>query len=445
MSEKRPAREHTVAILDRFDRTGARLSKLFSDYFDSNKVSKRSRPEITHLVQEIVRRRGVLDHVIGSLFTGNYVKADRTLKNGLRLGAYEILFREHVPDFAAVDEAVKLVKRRRGKGPAGLTNALLRKVRAAWIPLADSVYKELPLSESSALLSHPAWLMEKWIASFGWERAERLCDWNNRVPNLMVRMNPLKTDRDIFESFLTVNCASWNRSQIIPEFYTVTRVSKLRESHQFRDGHFSFQDVSSGLIVALLNAEVNEAVLDVCAAPGGKASALAERMENKGTIHAFDVDETRVALLKETVNRLGLSSVSFLQKDATSDTFPESGKILIDAPCSGTGVMGKRADLKWRRKQSDIDELVGIQTDILSHCSKFLWPDGEIVYATCSLEGEENWGVVDTFLSRHSDFSPISVEGAVPGAFIDKRGALATFPPEHGTDGVFGVILKRDR
>ncbi len=444
MSDKQSPRFHTVAILDQFDRSGARLSKLFADHFESRRVSARSRPEITHLVQEIVRRRGILDHVIGTLFSGDYTRADSTLKNGLRLGTYEILYRDHVPDFAAVDEAVKLLKRRRGKGPAGLANALLRKVRSVVIPETDVLTPETPLSESSKLLSHPPWLLERWVNSFGWERAKRLCDWNNEIPNLMIRRNPLKTDRDQFERFLTLNCARWEQSQIIPEYCTVTRASKLRESRQFRQGHFSFQDVSSGLIAALVKPEADEPILDVCAAPGGKVAALAEQMGNRGTVHAYDVDQTRVALLRDTVQRLGLSSVSADQKDATADTFPETGKILIDAPCSGTGVMGKRADLRWRRKETDIYELVEIQTAILSHCAKFIRPSGEIVYATCSVESEENWDVVDAFLKSHPEFSTVSAEGRVPGEFIDERGALSTFPPEHGMDGVFGVILKRD-
>ncbi len=444
MSEKRSARLHTVAILDQFDRTGARLSKLFADYFESNRVQKRNRPEITHLVQEIVRRRGILDEIVDSLFSADYSRADSILKNGLRLGAYEILYRDHVPDFAAVNEAVKLIKQRRGKGPAGLANALLRKVRLASFPDEETLSQNTPLSQSSAALSHPSWLLERWISEFGWERAKQLCSWNNQVPNLMVRMNSLRSDRHRFEKFLTLNNVKWTENQILPGFYTVSHASKLRESHEFRNGHFSFQDISSGLIASLVRPAVEESILDVCAAPGGKATALAEQTGNRVKIQAFDVDKSRVELLKDTVERLGLSSISVLHSDATADNFPEARKILIDAPCSGTGVMGKRADLKWRRKENDIKELVEIQKDILFHCSKFLKVGGEIVYATCSLELEENWGVVDTFLSCNPEFSIVTAKGAVPEMFIDERGALFTFPPEHGMDGVFGVILKRD-
>ncbi len=444
MSEKQSSRFHVVAILDQFDQSGARISKLFADHFESRNVQKRNRPEITHLVQEIVRRRGILDEIIASLFSGDYSRADSTLKNGLRLGAYEILYRDHVPDFAAVNEAVKLIKQRRGKGPAGLANALLRKVISTGLPDMGTLSQNTPLSRTASLISHPAWLLERWIGEFGWERSKQLCDWNNEVPNLMVRMNSLRTDRHRFETFLTLNSIKWIENQILPGFYTVSQASRLRETRQFYDGHFSFQDISSGLIASLVRPAADESILDVCAAPGGKATALAERKGNRGKIHAFDVDESRVALLKETVERLGLTSISVLKSDATADNFPEVHKILIDAPCSGTGVMGKRSDLKWRRKESDIKELVEIQIAILSHCLKFLQAGGEIIYATCSLEQEENWGVVDTFLSSHPEFSIVIPEGVVPARFIDERGALFTFPPEDGMDGVFGVILKRD-
>jgi 16S rRNA (cytosine967-C5)-methyltransferase len=171
---------------------------------------------------------------------------------------------------------------------------------------------------------------------------------------------------------------------------------------------------------------------------------MAELMRNSGSVYAFDVDADRHALLKESMKRLKLNSVNVEQKDATADSFQVSDKILIDAPCTGTGVMAKRADLKWRRHPSDLDEMVAVQKRIISHIAQFLESEGELVYATCSVEPEENWGVVDSFLADNPSFSVQSAEGRVPSGFLDNMGALSTFPPEHGMDGVFAVILKRN-
>ena len=280
MSEKVTSRAHAVTLLDQFDKNRVRLSILYEHYFHSRKVLARYRPEVTHLVQEVIRLRGYLDYILNSLFRGNYHSADTTLKNTLRLGTYEILFRDHVPDFAAVDEAVKFIKKRRGKGPAGLTNAILRRVRTLVDSIPDRVSSKAPIGESAAMLSHPEWLFKRWVDSFGWDRAKQLCEWNNQIPTMSIRMNSLKTNHSHFEDFLTQETSEWRQDNYFPEFYLISQAYKLRDSKQFREGHFSFQDISSGFIAALLHPSENDTILDVCAAPGGKASALAESMRN---------------------------------------------------------------------------------------------------------------------------------------------------------------------
>ena len=223
----------------------------------------------------------------------------------------------------------------------------------------------------------------------------------------------------------------------------VKKASQLINSSMFKNGFFSFQDISSGLIANLVDIKKNDILIDACAAPGGKCSFLAEKTDIDFNIKAFDVDSERLKMLNQTINRLNIKSISISQKDATIDTFPISNKILLDVPCTGTGVMSKRADLRWRRKPIHLNELVKIQKNILKNMSKFIKIGGELIYSTCSLEKEENWDVIDDFLLKNESFRLTSSKNLIPSKFLDSRGALATFPSIHKIDGVFGVKLKR--
>ena len=217
----------------------------------------------------------------------------------------------------------------------------------------------------------------------------------------------------------------------------------MRASAEFEAGYFSIQDHSAGLVTHLLGDNSGSTILDVCAAPGGKTSYLAERLGNKAAIYAYDSDEARVKRLEENIRRLGLDSVRVGRRDATVDEYPRADAVLLDVPCTGTGVMAKRADLRWRRKERDLKGMGSLQLGMLSHMSDRVSPGGMMVYATCSLEPEENWGVVDTFLRETPSFVLGSLQSKVLEKFTDERNALQTFPPDDGMDGVFAVILER--
>ena len=443
MNNKIQPREHVIKICETFDNHGLKLSIIMNDYFSKNKVSKSKRPEITFLVQEIMRKKNYLDFLINKTFKGDYFKSHSFLKNTLRLGSYEIIYRSHIPDFAVVNEAVAIIKKKLGKSPAGLVNAILRKIKNIDNGINKSLSQKSSINDLSIILSHPKWILKKWKNNFGWEKMISLCEWNNKIPDLTLRINTNKIDVDTFKKNLVKKNFLFKDSTILPEFLIIKNGSLLRNSSMFKEGFFSFQDISSGLISNLVDIKIKDSFIDVCAAPGGKCSFLAEKTNSKLSIQAFDIDSNRIKLLHQTIDRLNIKSITISKKDASCDSFPVSNKILIDVPCTGTGVMSKRADLRWRRKPNHLNEMIEIQKKILNNMSKFIGIGGEIIYSTCSLEKEENWDIIDDFLSRTDKFKFISSKNLVPSNFIDHRGALSTFPSIHKIDGVFGVKLKR--
>jgi len=443
LNSKIQSREHVIKICEEFDKNELKLSSILDNYFIKNQVSKNKRPEITFLVQEIIRKKLYLDFLIKSVFKGNYFKANFFLKNVLRLGAFEILYRSHIPDFASVNEAVGIIKKKQGKSPAGLVNAILRKIKDIDSNMNKSLSEKSTLDDLSVILSHPKWILKKWKENFGWKKMIDLCEWNNKIPNLTIRVNTNKIDIDSFKDFLMESKILFLETKILPEFLIVKNGSQLRNSSMFKKGFFSFQDISSGLITNLVDIKKNDFLIDACAAPGGKCSFLVEKTDIDLNIKAYDINPERLKMLHETIKRLNIKSISISQKDATRDKFPISNKILLDVPCTGTGVMSKRADLRWRRKPIHINELVKIQKNILNNMSKFIKIGGELIYSTCSLEKEENWDVIDDFLLKNDSFVLTPLKDLIPSKFLDFRGALSTFPSIHKIDGVFGVKLKR--
>ena len=442
LAVNRNARFHAVQILTQFDRTNRRLSDIFSDYFASTEVPRGIRPSVTHLVQESMRWRGYLDSLLSKLYHGRFHKTEYFLRNILRLGAYEILFREHVPDYAAVSEAVRLTQTVLGHRAVGAVNAVLRRIRATDRPDSSNLQSDEPLERIAAVTSHPPWMIDRWLRHFGFEKTLKLCGWDNRLPVPSVRRNRTKVGRSEFESFLDKLDIVWETNSILSEFYHVDRIAALRATGEFDKGYYSIQDISAGLVTRLINIDKGSVILDVCAAPGGKTTYLAERLGNKGTIYAYDSDDGRLSLLKENMERLGLDSVQVGLRDATVDEYPMAKTVLLDVPCMGTGVMSKRADLRWRRTENEIEQMTGLQLKMLSHMSPFVETGGCLVYATCSVEPEENWGVVDRFLEKNVDFT-VRQPGDLLKPFADERGALHTFPPDNGMDGVFAVVLDR--
>ena len=427
-------------IIKRATYRDRRLSDVTAEIFriEGNNINDQDRRFITMLVQGTVRLSGRLDWEIRQVFVGKYEDLKENLRILLRLGVFQLHYMNSIPDYAAVATTVQLAKRIHNN-LGGLTNAILRTILKQEINV--ELDEHTPIATISEYCSHPEWLMSKWIKDHTFKHAQALAEWNNKFPRLWFRVNRLEYTAIKFKNYLKKHEIEFEQFEHIPEFITTYKSQEVINSDIFKEGKISVQDPSSGLVVQLLDPQKNESIVDVCAAPGGKASYIAEKQNNTGKIKAFDANENRLKRLENTVKRLNISSIEVDLVDITEDKIGMADKMLIDVPCSGTGVMSKRADIRWRRSIDEILEMHLLQRKILWNASNYINPGGVIIYSTCSIEPEENLMVIDAFLKSHPNFSIDSAEKYIPEEYVNEKGAMFIFPPKHKIDGGFAVRL----
>ncbi|MCL5024161.1 MAG: 16S rRNA (cytosine(967)-C(5))-methyltransferase RsmB [Nitrospirae bacterium] len=406
----------------------------------SQPLDGRERSFLMELVYGVVRHRDTLDLALKSFLKKPFRLGADTLNN-LRLAAYQILFLR-VPERAAVHEAVEIEKQ---TGRPELVNAVLRNLLR--VPPEKRLDLE-PLRKKGATpyialrTSHPEWLVKRWIRRFGEEEALALAEANNEIPPLTLRVNTLRATRDeVIEQLLRKGIAAVATGSS-PEGIRLEGPHAFREFPELRDS-VTVQDEAAQLIAHLLGPEPGERVWDACAAPGGKATHIAQLMEDRGEIIATDTDGKRLRLLKENVERLGVKAVRVVQSDAKeySDT-SLFDRILLDAPCSSTGVIRRNPDVKYRHTSKDLGRFGLKQGLLLRAVARFLRPGGIFVYSVCSTEPEEGEDVIKEFLKDSPDFYIIDTTVPFLKDFL-KNGFFRTYPHKNRMDGFFGVKLCR--
>jgi len=434
------AREQVVEIIDIFYNTTTDLKTIHNNYFKQNNINTLERNRIVVLSKEILRWKGRIDFFIKDYLDYPIDKLQPHLLVILELAAYELIFDDRVPVYATINSAVDLAKHKFNKKTGGLVNAVLRKINSADTNTKPNQIKDFEWH------SFPIWLFEKWVEQFGKTRTQQFCEYFNSPVPQTIRRNAFKNNHDSFIRMIEDDDIKLSQTKNSNRFYNVKSGGTQLLSHPlFLNGCFSFQDRGAGCIVEVLDPQPNEIILDVCCAPGTKTNYIAEIMQNTGRIYASDIDKERIRVAKKDEDRLKNINITWEQKDAMKDTFPMADKVLVDVPCTGTGVIGRRPDIKWRRKPKHLKRVVVLQKSILNHVYKFVKPGGILVYATCSLEEEENWQVVEAFLKLHDDFKVVSIENPQLANLIDDKGALKTFPPENKMDGMFAVKMVREK
>lgn len=412
-------------------------------------IEKEDRALITELVYGVVKHRLRLDYVLSKFSKPKISSIHPFVLNCLRVGLYQILFLDKIPDYAAVSESVNAAKSV-GKEAAGFVNGILRNVIRNKESIDYPEPTKEPLKYLSIYYSFPQWMVRRWVELFGFDFTESLLRAFNDKAKLCVRVNEIKIRRDDLIRLFDEEGVKCSSGLFLEEALYIEDGPPLSSLRSFKEGFFQPQDESSMLVSRVLGAEPGERVLDVAAAPGGKTTHIAQLMKNHGEIWAWDLYPHRIELLMENCRRLGATIVHPEVRDAKipdAEKFGQFDKVLVDAPCSGLGVIRRKPDIKWAKKPEDIVGLKREQQDILKISSLYVKPGGTLVYSTCSIEPEENEKVVEKFLEENRDFELDDVRPFLPEALSrtlkEPGGYIQIYPNLHGTDGFFIARLIR--
>lgn len=444
-----PARQAALAALLRIEQSGAWVTRL--DPSAAGALDPRQRRQATDYVAGITRQHRWFDFLIGCFYHGQAQDLEPEVRQVLRLALYDLLIAGR-PAHAAVSQAVELVRLSRPRA-AGLVNAILRAtLRALAEGLPEPGSGDLA-ADLAIRHSHPDWLVRRWLARFGELETRALLDWNNARPLQTLRVNPLRADRDMIGAELDRLGLPWQPGRWLDDALRLRRLQGALASGLVSRGWCAVQDEAAALVVRVLDPQPGERIIDGCAAPGGKALYAAGLMGDRGTVLAVDRHPKRLALLEAAAERQGIHCVRTwagdlralsTARDADGRPLDEpADRVLLDAPCSGTGVLAKRADLRWQRSPESLAQLTALQDSLLDAAAERLRPGGLLVYATCSLEPEENGQRVAAFLERRRDFRLEPLGALLSFELQDAAGCFESLPQRQGMDGAFAARLRR--
>ncbi|XP_039795608.1 probable ribosomal RNA small subunit methyltransferase B [Panicum virgatum] len=409
---------------------------------------------VTVIVAGTVRWKRYLDYLIMSLCSEEkmFREMEPLLLQILRIGFFEIL-KLDVPAYAAVDENVRLAKIALRPGAGNMVNAILRKL----LLLKETNSLPLPKIEGddraqaralSIIYSHPVWMVRRWIRFHGKDEAIRLMNWNNSDPRFSLRVNTSKgyTRADLVKRLESLQVHY--EESVMDEFVRIREgMQAVLQAGLLKDGMCAVQDESAGLVVSVVDPQPGDTIIDCCAAPGGKTLFMASRLSRQGKIRALDVNKGRLRILMDAAKQHSLDDmITDIHADLrlyAKETTAKYEKVLLDAPCSGLGVLSKRADLRWKRQFEDLEELMCLQDELLDSASTLVKPGGILIYSTCSIDPEENEKRITTFIQRHPEFAIQSVCGYVPTEFVTDEGFYSSNPIKHSMDGAFAARLVR--
>lgn len=432
------ARKLSLQILKHFDVSKKQLSIIQNNFFLSGNYTFSAKSRAKVLTNEIIRYRGRIDYLIEQISGRKNKNFNKDLISILRIAFYEILYENSIPDYASVNTAVELTKKKINKKAGGLCNAVLRNLirkkekKIDW----DKEFKK-----NKKWNSFPLWLQQRWSKNYKNNIFKKLVNSFNKSPKIFVRNDTNLTNEVLKENFLSDGIDS---SIFDNSFLKITKGSKsIIEHHLFKSGQISIQDPSSYGIIECLDVKKEDIILDVCAAPGTKSLALSYLVGEKGKVFSSDINKSRIDLGIKDIKRHKRKNIFWSVKDASKDIFPFADKILIDAPCSGTGVLRRKPDIRWRREEKEIEAFSKLQLKILCHMSEFLNKGGILVYGTCSIDIVENWNVVQQFLKIKKNFKLIELPEKINKNLVDLNKCFSTLSEIDKVDGMFAARIKK--
>jgi 16S rRNA (cytosine967-C5)-methyltransferase len=446
------ARAIAMHILMQVARRSSFPDVLLDIYFKEHpELDSRDRALVTQLVYGVLRWQGRLDWIIDQQIKIKPDNVDLTVRLILRLAVYQLLFLDRIPAAAAVHEAVELAKASQPKHVVRFVNGVLRTISRKSKTLKEADPEGSAEHRLAILYSYPVWFVQRLLIHLGNEETESFCQASNQIPPTTVRVNTLKTTVAAMVSSFEDLGFLVEPGKFVPEALHLRSIrTDLSSLDQYERGEFQVQDEASQLIAHLLQPQPGDRILDACAGLGAKSTHLAQLMENQGEIIALDKQGWKLTRLLENAQRLAASCIEPVEMDLLDLEPTEKElsyeRILLDAPCTGLGVIRRNPDIKWKVKKKDFRRLHLVQKKMLARLAPLLKPGGVLLYATCTVSNEENEETVQGFLAEHPEYQLESARPyLLPGSadVVNRSGAVQTWPQRHGTDGFFAARLRR--
>jgi len=443
-------------VLSENEKTRIPLDRTINKYEDRfNALSKRDRALANAVIFGVLRYRGKLDWIISKFSKRKISGLDPEILFLIRIGLFQVVFLDKIPVSAAVNTTVEIAKKVSNRWAAGFVNAVLRKAGKGYLNLVLPDIKKDPAFFISVEKSMPLWLSRRWLKRFKLDKTLKLCDAINEIPSITVRTNTVEISREKLAEKLESQAEKVRFTKYAEDGISFSKPAcAVHEMDTFKKGYFQVQDEAAQIAGSILDPVPGEKILDACAGLGGKTGHIAQLMKNKGSVTAVDIDKGKLFSLEKEMARLGFSIVSTIQMDILKfcpSVFFKSGfdRVLLDAPCTGLGVLRRNPDSKWARSFQDVKRLAQKQKAMLIKASDFVKPGGVLVYSVCSCEPEENENVIDFFLEKKPDFTINSDNSVIYDKFnktiISQRGFFRTYPENIEMDGFFAVSMKRKK
>jgi 16S rRNA (cytosine967-C5)-methyltransferase len=449
MTPTTSARQTAFQVLRDIDRKGSYADSALDRILQKSDLQQSDRRLVTELVYGVIRRQRTLDHLIEQFSQKNNQKQPPDLRRILQIGLYQLRYLDQIPASAAVNTSVDLAKANGLKGLAGVVNGILRSYLRIQATQGDPLILPIdPIQKLGIFYSFPDWLIQLFREQWDEQNTAELCQYFNQPPPIDLRINPLKTDLETVEQALAQVTVETQRLAGLPQALRLIKGERtIQNLPGFRDGWWTVQDASAQLVSHILNPQPQDLIIDGCAAPGGKTTHLAELMGDRGTIYACDLTASRLKKLEKSQQRLQLRSIYPWIGDSRKFQLPEgqlADKVLVDAPCSGLGTLHRNPDIRWRQTPDKIQSLTLLQAEILEQAATWVKPQGDLVYATCTLNPQENQAIIQQFLQTHLQWhlSPLPVL-SLAKKIASEEGWLQILPQVQHMDGFFIAKLKK--
>ena len=434
-------RKLAVKILNRVLNEGAYSNIILSKELNEVELNDKDKALLTEIVYGVLRRKRTLDIIIAN-FVKDIKVMDKTILNILRVAIYQMNFLDKIPTYAACNEAVEEAKEV-SESDSKLVNGILR----SFTKNPDDI--NVPgnkIDEYAYKFSFEPWMIRLLIKQYGENTAKKIMSGLNTVPKVSIRVNELNSEYDEVYEKLEEMEYEVSEGAICPEAINIKGGKSIENNPLFKEGKITVQDESAMLVAPLLDLEEGMTVIDLCSAPGGKTTHIAEILRNTGKVIAFDLHESKLGLIKENCDRLGITNVTTCAGDATklnAELVASSERVLIDVPCSGLGIIRKKPEIKWNKKRNDLREIIPVQREIMNNAWQYLKKGGVMIYSTCTLNKEENEENIEWFVNSHKDCEVKRIFVGKQDNLVYSREGLLTIMPNENMDGFFIAKLEK--